>query len=350
MSNQKRVWSLMLAAVLCCAVAEVNAGSWTLSCPDDTKKLPHLVADVGPLEPSGVVWDPVNKVALAVSDESSPQALFVFDPARVVESKSGKTIQAFPLLTPAMVEKYHPKDMEGITRLASGEFVATASHSLKKGKPQDTMLRFRLKKGSSATQPWEADQVDVIPAGKDGFRSWLLHSAKPPWDDKIGAQEGESGINVEGITASLQGNLLYLGFRGPISADKIPVLTLRLNADRTLVLDKWHALKLDKNFETGGVVGIGKEPLGIRDMAAVASGKGNEFLLLMGASGSGSDLPFQLGWWRDDQQEIKLVGRVPKGFRAEGLTVLSHTGGSMQLLLVSDKNSLVMECQVTSKN
>lgn len=336
----------VLALLLSGMAAEMQAApSWSLSCPDSVKKLPRLVAADGVLEPSGVAWDPVARVAVGVSDEATPHALFAFDPAAVA---GDNTIRATPLLTQAQVDQLRPKDMEAITRLPGGDFVATASHSLNKGKPRDSVLRFRLKKGS-AGQPWVADAIQRIPPAA-GFHSWLVQSANPPWDKKFNTQDGENGINLEGLAASLQDDQLFFGFRGPVTGGKPAVLAARVDGSGQPAVVRWHSLKLSSQFDVGAILGIlGKEPLGVRDMTPIAGGKGHEFLLLMGASGSGSDLPFQLGWWRDNQDEVALVGRIPKGFRAEGVTVLSDSPEGQRLLLVSDKLGMVMECQTTAK-
>ncbi|MBF0212218.1 MAG: DUF3616 domain-containing protein [Magnetococcales bacterium] len=335
----KRPLLPICAALLLGTTASAQADS--LSCPESIKSLPRLVGDDTALEPSGVAWDPEAKVAIGVSDESSPYALFAFDPAA---ARGDKTIRATPLLTPAQVKQFQPVDLEGITRQPNGEFLATASHTLHKDKPRETMLRFRLKKKGGAS--WEIETIQPVqPSG--GFHTWLSRSANPPWEAKLSQQEGEKGINVEGLGSSPDGAVLF-GFRSPVMGDKPVVLSTRLEGNQTPTAAQWRVLKLHAKFEEGGILGIGKEPLGIRDMTALTGTPGTH-LLLIGASGSGSDLPFQLGRWQQDQNEVTLVGRIPKGFRAEGITVLSDTGESQRLLLVSDKQGLVMECQSTLK-
>lgn len=338
--------TLALVAALLGWTEGLHAGGWELTCPDDLKALPRLVAEGDKLEPSGVAWDPVRKVALGVSDEATPHALFVFDPARVEGEKKNKTIPVTPLLTPRMVETLNPADLEGITRLPDGSFLASASHGIKKTETQDLMLRFNLVAGDAA-QPWRVESMRRIPPTGPGFRAWLTQSGNPPWDKKLNTLKSETGINVEGVAAAGEGDLLYLGFRSPILDGRIPVLSFRLGNNDAPEMVKWHGLKLGKGFDAGGIMGFGKEPVGIRDMTAL--GRGSEFLLLLGASGSGSDIPFQLGVWRQEQEEITWVGKIPEGFRAEGVTVVSEEGEPLRLLLVSDKGGLVMECQAVRK-
>ena len=328
---------------------ELNAAPWHLDCPEKIKKLPRLVAGDGVLEPSGVVWDPITKMALAVSDEASPYALFAFDPNQIGADKDGPTIQAMPLLTPSQEKTYRPKDMEAISRFSDGTFIAAASLSLVKDKARDTVLRFALKQDKTAHSAWHADEIQTIPSNGKGLRSWLIEAAHPPWEDTINRQEGESGINVEGMAIAEHNDQLYLGFRSPNHQGKIPVLAMHLDAKGDPMVVKWHTLELGKGFDEGGVLGIGKEPIGIRDMTPTSDSEGNAFLLLLGASGSGSDIPFQVGWWRDGEKKITWVGKVPKGFRAEGLTILPSNAGTLSLLMVSDKHGMVMRCQATRK-
>lgn len=335
---KRRSIPVLLASLL---TLPVSAWANSLSCPDSVKQLPHLVSDGSPLEPSGVAWDPVGKVAIGVSDEASPYALFAFDPASAAKDQ---TIRATPLLTPAQVEQLKPKDLEGITRLANGEFVATASHSLNNGKARDTVLRFRVaKKGTQ----WTLETIQKIPPN-GGFQKWLVGSANPPWESKLNSAEGEEGINVEGLAASERDGTLLFGFRGPVVGHKPALLSVRQESNGNLTAVKWHQPKLEGKFIEGGILGLGKEPLGVRDITPLAGGKG-EYLMILGASGSGSDLPFQIGYWREDLGEIAFVGRIPKGFRAEGITILSETPGEQRLLLVSDKGGFVMECRSTLK-
>ncbi|MBF0191956.1 MAG: DUF3616 domain-containing protein [Magnetococcales bacterium] len=322
-------------------LGDAQAGAWKLSCPDNVKKLPRLVADQGEIEPSGVAWDSVSGMAVAVSDEASPHSLFVFNPSSVVDGKDGKTIRAFPLLTAPLVDTYRPKDLEGIARLPNGEFVASASHSLNNKKARDTVLQFRLAKGTTPQQPWVAESIRKIPPG-EGFQSWLTQSAAPPWKKKVNTEEGEDGINVEGLAA--QSDQLYFGFRGPVTDGRMSVLATRLDPQGRPSVVKWHALKLEKDFDIDK-----KESAGIRDMTAIPGSKNSEFLMLVGATGSGSDLPYQLGWWQESRDEVTWVGKIPKGFRAEGVTVLSKPDEPMRVLMVSDKMGMVMECQIAKK-
>ncbi|MBF0260329.1 MAG: hypothetical protein HQL97_00655 [Magnetococcales bacterium] len=333
MHNPSRLITLMLLTMLATpAVAD------SLKCPDNIKKLPRLVAEQGEVEPSGVAWDPGSQWAIGVSDEASIQALFAFDPKAV---RPDNTIRAIPLLTPAQVKQFNPADLEGITRLPGGEFVASASLGLNKGKPRDTILRFALK--PNASQPPVIDALrKVSPAG--GMHAWLTTTANPPWDKKFSAMDGESGINVEGLAASRDGHLLF-GFRHPELSGKPLVLVAKEEANGALSAVQWRKLKLQARFEEGGILGIGKEPLGVRDMAPIPGAAGNGYLVLLGASGSGSDLPFQVGIWNDDQDEIRHVGTLPPGFRAEGITVLDRKQETLRLLLVSDKKGLVMTCE-----
>jgi hypothetical protein len=139
----------------------------------------------------------------------------------------------------------------------------------------------------------------------------------------------ENGIDIEGIAAD--DGWLYIGFRGPVFRDNyVPVLKLRFD-------DPGNTSKLLYVNLGGG---------GIRDMVKISDG----FLILSGPVGDGPG-PYQLHHWdgkdlipgknREPKEmgKIKLLGEidVPKGGKAEGITVLSENeGGIYEFVIVYD--------------
>ncbi len=134
----------------------------------------------------------------------------------------------------------------------------------------------------------------------------------------------ENGIDIEGLT--IADGRLYLGFRGPV---------LRFNLVPVWIFEFDDPKKYKQIF-----VNLGGQ--GIRDMVSLDNG----FLLL---SGPVSDAPgaFRLWFWdgRDQMpgvdrviQPVKLLGEldVPGGAKAEGMTLLSQSGGQVDLLIVYD--------------
>lgn len=134
----------------------------------------------------------------------------------------------------------------------------------------------------------------------------------------------ENGVDIEGL--GIRGNKLYLGFRGPV---------FRHNLVPVWVLD----FDRPKRYETVLVKLMGQ---GIRDMVALDQG----FLLLTGAVND-APMPFRLWWWDGEDQlpgeDVEILPSIclgeitaPQGAKAEGITVLSQTEESVDLLVVYD--------------
>ena len=75
-------------------------------------------------ELSGVAWDPVLQLAIGVRDERLDYPgyeIFAFDPNTVGDDGCHR---ALPLLSDSLSRVFQLDDLEGITRLPTGEFFA----------------------------------------------------------------------------------------------------------------------------------------------------------------------------------------------------------------------------------
>src|SRR5690606_34364046 len=132
----------------------------------------------------------------------------------------------------------------------------------------------------------------------------------------------ENGIDIEGI-AYRQGQL-FLGFRGPVLRENFATVMVLLMDDPT---------SYDLRFiQLGG--------RGIRDLTAVSDG----FLVIGGPIGDGEGT-YELYWWDGEDQipgagapqgKVLRLGTLSSSAKAEGITVLSETDTTYEVLVVYD--------------
>ena len=135
----------------------------------------------------------------------------------------------------------------------------------------------------------------------------------------------ENGIDIEGI--AVDGNQLYLGFRGPVlRLNYVPVVVTKFDKPSDYEI---HYVNLEGN--------------GIRDLTKVKDG----FLIVAGPVGDGFG-PYQLYFWdgsdgipgkdKPKEAQITLLGEIPspKGAKAEGITVMEETNSVYKVIIVYD--------------
>lgn len=137
----------------------------------------------------------------------------------------------------------------------------------------------------------------------------------------------ENGIDIEAMTITPQGKM-YFGFRGPVLRENMtPILSI-LETDLFSGVQKYH---LDY---------INLEGLGIRELAKVNNG----FLILAGPN-SDLSLPHKIYFWdgitmlpANDSKagNLKLLKTLNRGEKAEGISVVSETPQSYELLISYD--------------
>ncbi|MEL6439346.1 MAG: DUF3616 domain-containing protein [Cyanobacteria bacterium J06621_8] len=135
----------------------------------------------------------------------------------------------------------------------------------------------------------------------------------------------ENGIDIEGIATD--GNILYLGFRGPV---------LRLNYVPVMVIEDSDNLQYELRF-------VDLRGNGIRDLIKVKDG----FLIVAGAVGDALS-PYYLYFWngvdcipgteKPQESQLTLLGEIPTPERgkAEGITLMEETASWYKVMVVYD--------------
>lgn len=136
----------------------------------------------------------------------------------------------------------------------------------------------------------------------------------------------ENGVDIEGL--AIQGDELYLGFRGPVlRGNFVPVMVSRFDDPDTYEL----------RF-------VDLQGRGIRDIVSTSNG----FLLIAGPVGDGSE-PYEVFFWDGSDlvpgsdrpvspSQLYSLGTItpPDGAKAEGITVLEESPAGYKLMIAFD--------------
>lgn len=258
----------------------------------------------------------------AASDESSVLRLY-----RV--GASGPPVREVPL-TGFLAGRRHEPDFEGSARIGD-RIYWIGSHSRNEqgeARPDRHVLVATAIQGVG-------DEATLTPVGMP-FRGLVLALAAEPTlasvDWMAGARRGAEaagGLNIEGMAEGPDG-ALWIGFRNPVPEGKallVPLLNPEEVTGATLAKPRFgRMLRLD----LGGA--------GIRDMVRTPTG----YLLIAGpAEGGGRHRLF--AWSGGDDRPLEVAKAVPKGFPAEGIRVVSGSGGGLEVELFSDDGNLKIE-------
>jgi hypothetical protein len=129
----------------------------------------------------------------------------------------------------------------------------------------------------------EQSDLDLIPLGEQSRRA--LIEATIEGGEKEGKRwaglvhKGDYPINIEGAAFRENGNLI-LGLRFPTTAEGLPILIELEGIDR--LFDADDALPEVAGFWTADAVGRGGEMAGVRDLALLKTGAGEELHLVTG--------------------------------------------------------------------
>ncbi len=222
-------------------------------------------------------------------------------------------------------------DPEGLTRIdVDGGITLIVSSSLairKKRVGHDGLLRVRY-----------ARDGDLPAEAMPGFRDWLVQQ----YPDLAAAADldvDDGGLNIEGVTWDPVRGALLFGVRSPVTDAGILVLCVPLDTTAPRTTDALESRP--SVFITGPNSAAAQ---GIRDIAYDADVSG--FLVLLGRSISGREVPFELCTWDGTGPSVQVLEfGFPKSMKPEGVTGF-RSGGARRILVVGDSGSfatLVMD-------
>ncbi len=211
-------------------------------------------------------------------------------------------------------------DPEGLARLdVHGQIVLVVASSLavKKKTGHDGLVRVRYH-----------PEGDLTAEPMPGVREWLL-CQYPELAKAAGRAADKGGLNIEGIAWDPGSSTLLFGVRSPVDETGIPVLRVRLDPGAGWSVDALS--EPDTLYITNHQAGQG-----IRDIThdPVAGG----FLVLLGRSVSGDDVPFQLCRWNGASTAVAVEAELPNRMKPEGVTVI-QAEAPRRALVVGDAGS-----------
>lgn len=271
-------------------------------------------------EPSGVVQLDDGRI-LAVEDE--PTSPFVIlTPASNGESFDVSKLRLNTLLDPAVGAV---NDLEGVTKDLNGDIYAITSQSRKSNGKRDRG-REKIIKFSIA-----GDQIQEVNVRYD-FRKRLV-KAFPALKEasKKRNVKDENGLNIEGLTFSPDGKVLWVGLRAPVFDGK-SILVAILNPRR--------ALETGARFQfSEKLVLLDLNGGGVRDITYDPKLSG--YLILSQRENTKKTKGFKLWLWNGSSQSspsrVRIAG-VKKLKKTEGIApVRLHEKD--QLLLLNDDGS-----------
>jgi uncharacterized protein DUF3616 len=277
-----------------------------------------------PFNASGVV--PVGPSRFVFIDNLDPTALF-----ELTLDSDGTQRGAITRRPIAGLDAGALSDPEGIARIDEGgdiHLVIASSlcvRSVAAGK-------IRANQGLVRIRYTPAGQLHGV--AMEGFRDWLL-SENPTLAAAARVVPDASGLNIEGLAWDPVRRTLLFGVRSPVRAGRIPVLCVRLDTDApwtTAALQMGPRLSIRKSdFEL---------PQGIRDIDYDAARQ--EFLVVVGRSISGDDVPFQLCTWDGNATAANVLdvtfepaSPAHPEMKPEGVTTFPRHG-ARRILIVDD--------------
>jgi len=249
------------------------------------------------------------------TDNNDPGALFelVVDPT----GNQSEPIARRPLTG---LPRHVLSDPEGLARLdVDGEIVLVVASSLavKKKTGHDGLVRVRYR-----------PEGDLTAEAMPGFRDWLLRQY-PELAKAAGRAADKGGLNIEGIAWDPGNSTLLFGVRSPVDEAGIPVLRVQLDARAPWTVDalsRSESSHLTKHQAGQGIRDLTHDP--------VEGG----FLVLLGRSVSGDDVPFQLCRWDGVSTSVDVQAELPQRMKPEGVSVIQGEG-PRRVLVVGDTGS-----------
>jgi hypothetical protein len=244
----------------------------------------------GVLNASGVV--PAGPARFVFIDNNNPQALFELN-LNPDGTQRGPIVprQMLGLTATAL------SDPEGIARIdmdGAIDLIVASSLSVNSVGPPGTVS---ANKGLVRVR--YAPDGDLHAQAMPGFRDWLI-AAYPTLAAAARRRPDNRGLNIEGLAWDPSRRALLFGVRSPVTAGRIPVLCVHLDTDApwsTAALRVGPTLFIEKSDFV--------EPQGIRDIEFDAARQ--EFLVVMGRSIGGQNVPFELCTWDGTASAVNVL-------------------------------------------
>jgi hypothetical protein len=234
----------------------------------------------GVLNASGVV--PVGPTRFVFIDNNNPSVLFELN--LNPDGTQRGPIARWPMVGLAGIDLSDP---EGIARIdvdGAVDLIVASSLSVKSVGASGTVS---ANKGLVRVR--YADDGKLHAQSMPGFRDWLV-AGYPAFECAARRRPDDGGLNIEGLAWDPARRALLFGVRSPVTAGRIPVLCVYLDTAApwsTAALRVGPTLFIEKsNFA---------ELQGIRDIDFDAARQ--EFLVVVGRSISGENVPFELCTW-----------------------------------------------------
>jgi len=265
-------------------------------------------------------------------------------------SKAGRPVSSFDMTSFLDIEPEHPEaDIEAATIIGRRIYWITSHGRNKDGNIRPNRYRF------FATEVFVEDQsVQLRPVGKP-YKTLVHELVKTNATRRLGLDKAtrfgeelskkereklapkEDGLNIEGMCASPDGDILYIGFRNPRLKDKRSgrakaiVITL-LNPNRIIDAGELPVFGEPLSWDLKG--------LGIRSMEYSHYHK----VCFVIAGGPDEDVGFALYRWSGEPESPPVLERKlsfgKSKFIPEALVPFEKSG---RLLLLSDDGSLVVK-------
>jgi len=291
------------------------------------------------IESSSAAWSTRFQKVIVVSDnfnDLAEQGTGHYVIAYFGLDTDGDEIPVEPLLSPEQVEAFRLYDLEGVT-LIGDRLYAIGSLALHGKNPQrdrwerHQLLQLDLEESDGRMRAINLGHVtDRWP----NFRDWLISKSGHEWTaEEVRGRAESDGINVEALSATIDGNLL-IGFRGPLTADGGTLaLEIKLppTADDEPTLVKAHVLEpVDQPHIPKGAAKT------LRAISMVP-GKPGHFYVLLGPKGYEKE-ELVLARWNAKTGKLAKATLLPKNFVAEGVTPIP--GG--KVLVVDDLKEMIL--------
>jgi hypothetical protein len=291
------------------------------------------------IEASSAVWSDQYKKVIVVSDNFND--LVGLDAREYVIvsfalDKQSRQIYVKPLLTKSQIEQFHLYDLEGVS-LRGNRLYAIGSLALHGKEPnrdrweRHQFIQLDLKEKNGQLY---AENLSHVTNRWPNFRDWLISKSGYKWTGEAirGRAEGE-GINVEALSATVDGNLL-IGFRGPLTENGgVLAIEIKLPTDDNdePVLVQEHIIPaLDDPHIPNRAAKT------LRAISMIPDEPGHYYVLL-GPKGYGKE-NLVLVRWNLKIGALTKATLLPDNFLAEGVTPLP--GG--KVLVVDDLNGGIL--------